>query len=199
LTRSRIAASRGSGHEHESARSLGKLCHCLRELELLGRGNPGGNQPEDRRGPAFLAEEVHAETRFGAHLVGEIDVAGLPVLGPDPRRSDGTDEVVEVALRKGAIADLLEVPVDPDDRRRADREVEIGTVSLRQNRQEPVDPVGPRRDDVVLADLNDFLDRLPGLLLPTRREDRRRGRRVVHAALPSSRKDSNASLRSARS
>ncbi len=60
------------------------------------------------------------------YLIREIGIAGVDKILPPHRRGDGLQQIGEIGFFDGAIADLLHVPADPQHRRAADREVEVG-------------------------------------------------------------------------
>ena len=183
--RRRLAAARRSGHENEAPRRRREVRDRLGQRQLLDRRDSRRNEAEDRSRSALLPEEVHAKPRVCPHLVGEVHVSRFRVLLPDSRGSDRPDEVVEVSFGQGAIAHAFEIAVDAQNGRRADREVQVRAVPLRQYREEPVDPVRSGGDDVELTDENDLLDGLADL------SGGMEGLRLAHAALPSSRNGSN--------
>jgi signal transduction histidine kinase len=170
-----LAAPRRSRHEHQSA--LGRIEAGDRsgEVQLLGGGDPRGDEAKDRRVSPLLPEEVHAEAGLLPHLIGEVDVASRQEALPHRRGRDGAHQVFVVGRRQLAIAAALELAVEPQNGRRAHRKVQVRSVACGQNCEEAVDTArgpAPRRE---------------------------RTRQLAHAALPSSAASigSKASLRRA--
>ena len=111
------------------------------QVQILDGRHLRRDQPQDGGRAALLAQEVDAEAGLLAHLVGEVHVARRVERLPEPGRRDRPEQIEEVALGQRAVAHALELAVDAHDRRTADREVEVRAAPLREDGEEPVDPV----------------------------------------------------------
>ena len=126
--RRRLARAGRAGDEHETAALLGEPGDAAREPELEEVRDLARDHAEGKRGRATLAKPVDPEARQGRVRVGDVEVAGVLERVPAPRRDhrDGVEHRVEIHLgeRRDAVH-LLQIAVEPYDRRLAELQVDV--------------------------------------------------------------------------
>ena len=141
--RRRLAGAGGAGDEHEAARLLAELVEALRHCELLERLDPRRDHPE--RGPEAhpLVVGVDAEARDARERVGEVELAlGLEQLLLFGRQDPVDERPDVVQLEVVRVRKALELAVDTNHRRRAGRQVKVGSIALGHGGQERIDREG---------------------------------------------------------
>ena len=109
---------------------MAELFHDGRDAELLKRRDLRGNDTEDAAHAVLLAEVIATEAIVRVHLVSEVEIAALQILGPGALLADFVHHGLDDFLREDFIGDGLDAAVDSDLRGLALAEVKVGTTEF---------------------------------------------------------------------
>src|SRR5690606_19684579 len=98
----------------------------LRRGEVVEREYLRRNRAEHGARAAVLVERVDAEARQAGDLEREVDLEEFLVVAPRLVRHDVVDQRVHLLVVERGNVDATDVAVDPDHRRQAGREVQVG-------------------------------------------------------------------------
>ena len=146
----RLAGAGGTGHQHQALGQMAQLQDLLREPHLLGGHDAARDDAEDPAHALAVHEEVAAEAREARDLVGKVGVVPPLELLAIAIGRDRPQDALGVGRREDRTArQRLHVPVVPDHRRRAHRDVEVGGIHRDHRAEQILDlgrgPRGPRR------------------------------------------------------
>ncbi len=149
--RGRLARAGRTGDEHQTALLLGQPTADRREPELLHRRDAGQHAPQHETDGSALAEDVDAEASEPGERVGEVGLVVVEELvGPGLGQQCERDPL-GVRRRDRLAVPRLEMTVDPEERGRADLDVDVGCLESYGLSQQVVEiehgssPSGPCR------------------------------------------------------
>jgi len=128
--RGRLARAGGSGHQHDAARLVGDFLEDGRAVEFFQRQHLRRNRPEHRARAVLLVEGVDAEARQRRNLKREVDFQRFFVHLALAVVHDVVHHAVHVLVIHRRQVDAADVTVDPDHRRQACRQVQVGSLVL---------------------------------------------------------------------
>ncbi len=138
--RRRLARAGRPGHEDEAARLLADLLEDGRQEEVADREDAGRDDAADHSDRPALLEDVAAEPPEPRHRVRDVDLEVVLELFLLPRGHDRERHRDRVFLHEALeVHERGQLAVDPDDRVRADLQVEVGRLPLDRDLEQVVD------------------------------------------------------------
>ena len=143
--RGRLSGARGSADEHEAAGEARQRLHAGREAERGETRRLGGERADGGGGAAALAVEVDPETAQPAHPMRGVGDPGVAIERPGVTGERGHDRLLDLLAGERAARERTDLSVDAHRGRRAGHEQEVASRAPDELLEPGVEPDGELR------------------------------------------------------